>query len=129
MKQNRIFEKDWIKYKKCRNCEIVRELTEFYKKWLDSNWKHRYNPRCKYCSSMIERNKRKLDDGWRKSNQEAGRRYYHRHKERIKEEKRIKNKTPEEQRKQRLKRRQKYYKNRKTILANKRKRHAENKDT
>ena len=57
---NRIFEYKWKLYKKCSNCNIKREVTEFKSNWYTAKWTKIYKPKCKSCFNLIERNSRIL---------------------------------------------------------------------
>lgn len=52
--------KNWKEYKRCKNCDILKELQEnFHKRWTSSIWSIRYSAYCNICRSNILRNKRK----------------------------------------------------------------------
>lgn len=56
----RIIEHNWKQYKKCNQCWVTKEVTEYKSNWYNKNWVKVYKPTCKYCFNLMERNSRIL---------------------------------------------------------------------
>ena len=97
--QNRVFEKQGIKYKKCKNCNVEKEVKDLKPNWYSKNWTKIYKPLCKYCFSIEIHNdtilkpprywrrisnRRKYENDNREKMREYGREYYEKNKEILK---------------------------------------------
>ena len=81
--QNRVFIYKWKKYKKCRNCKVTREVSEYKSNWYSYNWNKRYKPLCRYCDNLIQRNSVILKTDIYKHNLEVRRLYVDKNREKF----------------------------------------------
>jgi len=78
---------DLVEWKKCKNCLIWKELYKWFnKRWINSFWNQVYDNNCKYCSSIIRNNNKKLMtkdqlDVFMKANNERSKRYREKNKD------------------------------------------------
>ncbi len=89
--KNRVVEFKWIKYKKCTNCEVKREVTEFVSNGYSAKGTKLYKPKCKACFNLIVRNDRIMKEPSSYKANNRSKKYYKQNKDIILE--RLKNKN------------------------------------
>lgn len=83
---NRVFEYEWLLYKKCNNCNVTKEVKDFKSNWYNKNRVKLYKPYCWYCWNIMQRNLKILDKErhnkqkermreWRRANKDKTREY------------------------------------------------------
>ena len=86
---------NWIEYKKCHTCEVIKKITDFHKAWYSKAWNSVYKSSCKYCRNLMIKNNLldkhkiikwklvKIINEKRLKKNQAKREYYYKNRERL----------------------------------------------